>query len=113
MVRMGLKQRPRPSEGHGLSPARERVFDAIAAATEAYRPPAYVGGPAIYVRAQERLAGYYDPKPAWQRAARGGLEIIEVPDGHLDIVDRNAALVARHLDARLLALAGQTAAGQR
>ena len=105
MIRIGLKQRPRPSEGLGLSPTRQSVFDAIAGATEEYRPGVYAGGPIVYIRADEPMGGFFDPMPAWRRLARGGLEVIHVPGAHLDVIARNAPLVAMHLDSLLAAAA--------
>lgn len=98
---LGLRQRPRPSEGLGLSPARQAVFDAIATAIERYRPAPYSGGPVVYLRATQPLGGFFDPLPAWQRLARAGLEIVQLPGGHYDVTGRSAPLVASQLDARL------------
>jgi acetoacetyl-CoA synthetase len=111
MAHAGWKQRPQRGEALNLSPARQRVFDAITAAIEAYRPPVYAAGPVLYLRAAQPMGGFFDPVPAWRRVARGGLEVVCLPGGHLDVVGRNARIVATHLDARLACSPAQAVIG--
>ena len=72
------------------------------AAMDAYRPQPYDGGPVLYIRAENQVWDYFDPLPFWQRVARGGLTVIEVPGGHLDLLGANAPLVAAALDRALM-----------
>ena len=55
----------------------------------------------VFVRAAVRLEHYFDPLPLWRRIARGGLTVVEVPDGHYDMVGRNAHLIAVAIDRAL------------
>jgi len=77
------------------------VYEKMTAAMDAYRPQPYDGGPILYIRAADQIGGYFDPLPLWQRVARGGLTVIAVPGGHLDMLGPNAPLVAAALDRAL------------
>jgi acetoacetyl-CoA synthetase len=83
-------------------PAPLQVYEKMLAAMGAYRPQPYDGGPVLYIRAEDQIGGYFDPLPFWQRVARAGLTVIEVPGGHLDLLGPNAPLVAAALDGALV-----------
>ena len=83
-------------------PAPLQVYDKMMAAMGAYRPQPYDGGPVLYIRAEDQIGGYFDPLPFWQSVVRGGLTVVEVPGGHLDMLGRNAPLVAAALDRALV-----------
>jgi acetoacetyl-CoA synthetase len=91
----------RASEGLGLQPAQKLVYDRMEDALEAYRPEPYAGGRVVLVRAELQLGTHFDALPVWQSVARGGLDVIPMPDGHLDLVGLNAKPVARALDGLL------------
>ena len=88
-----------------MFPAEQPVCEKLRAAMAAYRAQPYYGGPIVYVHAAIALDGrYFDPLPLLRRIARGGLTIVEVPGGHLDLVKLNVQLVAAALDEQLLNL---------
>ena len=84
-----------------LPAAQQLVYNTMLAALAAYRPQPYQGGPVLYVRAAVELGTYFNPLPLWQRVASRGLIVVEVPDGHLDMVGPNAHLVAAAIDREL------------
>jgi acetoacetyl-CoA synthetase len=100
-IRLGLKPRRRPSHGRELSAARARVYDAVAAAHEMYRPQPYEAGPVAFIRADILQGGHFDPMPVWRRVARRGLDVIDVPGTHMDVIGSNVELVALHIDTLL------------
>ena len=78
------------------------AVDKLRAAMAAYRAKAYGGGLIVYVHAGIALDGdYSDPMPLMRRIACRGLRIVEVPNGHLDLVGLNSKLVAAALDREL------------
>ncbi|HXE48000.1 MAG TPA: thioesterase domain-containing protein, partial [Ramlibacter sp.] len=83
-------------------PAPLLVYEKMLAAMDAYRPQPYDGGPVLYIRAENQIGGYLDALPFWQRVVRGGLTVIEMPGGHLDLLGANAPLVAAALDRALM-----------
>jgi acetoacetyl-CoA synthetase len=88
-----------------MPPAQQQVKEKLTAAMAAYQPQPYHGGAIVFVRAALRLGEYFDPIPLWRRIGRGGLMIVEIPDGHLDMVGRNAPLVAAALERALMDVA--------
>ena len=87
-----------------MLPAPQPVYDRMRAAMAAYRAKPYGGGLIVYVHAAIALDGnYFDPLPLVRRIACGGLKIVEVPDGHLDLVGLNSKLVAAAFDRELAA----------
>jgi len=82
--------------------ALRNVRETLVQAMTRYRPPPYNAGPIFYVRAQTRLDERGDPMLLWQRVARGGLVIAEVPGGHFDmLIEPNLQIVAALLDKAL------------
>ncbi|MDQ3060877.1 MAG: acetoacetate--CoA ligase [Pseudomonadota bacterium] len=93
---------PRPSaQPLAMPPAQQRVKHTLWAAMADYQPQSYDAGAIIFVRASVRLVEYFDPVPLWRRVGRGGLKVVEVPDGHMDMVGRHAPLVAAALERAL------------
>ena len=85
-----------------LLPVPQPVYDKMRAAMAAYRAKSYGGGLIVYVHAAIALDGnYFDPLPLVRRIACSGLKIVEVPDGHLDLVGLNSKLVAAAFDREL------------
>ena len=82
--------------------AQQKVNNKLHAAMMAYRAQPYHGGSIVYAHAAIPLGDYFDPMPLVQRIASGGLKVVEVPDGHLDMVSVNAELIAAALDHELL-----------
>jgi len=79
--------------------ALRQVRETLVHAMTRYRPPTYNAGPILYVRAKTRLDERGDPMLLWQRVARGGLVIAEVPGSHYDlVVEPNSQVVAALLD---------------
>jgi acetoacetyl-CoA synthetase len=81
--------------------AQQQVREKMTAAMAAYQPQPYHGGPIVYVHAANELGEYFDPMPLWRRIAQGGLMVVDVPDGHYEMVAQNAPLIAAALDLRL------------
>jgi acetoacetyl-CoA synthetase len=105
--RAPIRVTPMPGQPAGsplriVSAPQQQVLEKMTAAMDAYRPQPYHGGPIVYVRAAVTQGQYYDPMPLWQRLANGGLKIVEVPDGHLDMLGPNAQLVAAAIDRALM-----------
>ena len=69
---------------------------------KAYRPRLCHGGPMVYVHTAIPQWKYVDPIPLWRRVACGGLTVVEVGDGNLDILWPNAQLVASAIDRALV-----------
>ena len=87
--------------------AQQKVSQKLRAAMTAYRAQTYQGGLIVYAHAAMPLEGYSDPMPLVQAIASGGLKVVEVPDGHLDMVSVNAGLIAAALDHELLSSSQQ------
>ena len=87
--------------------AQQKVSQKLRAAMTAYRAQTYQGGLIVYAHAAMPLEGYSDPMPLVQAIASGGLKVVEVPDGHLDMVGVNAGLIAAALDHELLSSSQQ------
>lgn len=85
-----------------MSPTQQQVREKLTAAMKIYQPQPYDAGPILFFRAAITLVEYFDPLPLWRRIARGGLKVVEIPDGHLDMVGRHAQLVGAALDRALL-----------
>jgi acetoacetyl-CoA synthetase len=100
-VMAGWRAPVRASDALGLQPAQRRVYDRMDDALRAYRPSRYEGGRIAFIRTDIPLPGYYDPLPVWRGVARAGLDLVPMPDGHLDLVGKNAAKVAGVLDGLL------------
>jgi acetoacetyl-CoA synthetase len=91
-----------------ITPAWERVYQRMCAATVAYRPQPYEGGPMVHIRSAVELGGpYIDPMPLWRQIARSGIVVVEVPGTHFEMVTSNASAVAAALD-RALAQTGRS-----
>jgi acetoacetyl-CoA synthetase len=85
-----------------LPPTMLRVREAMRAAMAVYRLPSYDAGPVQFIRAALPVGDLCNPMPAWQRAARRGLDVSRVGGSHVEmIIGRNAELLAATLD-RLL-----------
>ena len=85
-----------------MLPLPQPAVDKLRAAMAAYRAKSYGGGLIVYVHAAIALDGdYSDPMPLMRRIACCGLRIVEVPNGHLDLVGLNSKLVAAALDREL------------
>jgi acetoacetyl-CoA synthetase len=100
--RTARRRQPAATSSSAPLPAPLQVYEKMLAAMGAYRPQPYDGGPVLYIRAEDQIGGYFDPLPFWQRVARAGLTVIEVPGGHLDLLGPNAPLVAAALDGALV-----------
>jgi acetoacetyl-CoA synthetase len=99
--RIGRMRQPAATDSTP-TPAPLQVYEKMGAAMNAYRPQPYDGGPVLYIRAENQIWDYFDPLPFWQRVARGGLTVVEVPGGHLDLLGANVPLVAAALDRALV-----------
>ena len=85
-----------------MLPLPQPAVDKLRAAMAVYRAKAYGGGLIVYVHAAIALDGdYSDPMPLMRRIACRGLRIVEIPNGHLDLVGLNSKLVAAALDREL------------
>jgi len=82
--------------------SQQQVYRASQAALAAYRPAPFDASRVLYLRCRIPLSGYLDPLPAWRRVARAGLDVVNVPGEHLELMERNAAAVAAVVDAALL-----------
>lgn len=91
----------RPAQWAAMSPAQQRVYDAMIEALEAYLPGPYDGSPIVYVRSRVPLEGYFNPMPVWRRVARAGLRVVDMPGAHLDLVRAHARHVAAVVDQAL------------
>jgi acetoacetyl-CoA synthetase len=98
-----LRRRVAGSETAQLPRTPQLMHEKMRSAMMTYRPQPYHAGPIIYVRAAIPLVDYFDPMPLWRRIARSGLTVIDIPDGHLDLLGSNAKLVAAALDHALAA----------
>lgn len=91
----------RPAQWAAMSPAQQRVYDAMIEALMAYLPGPYDGSPIVYVRSRVPLEGYFNPMPVWRRVARAGLRVVDMPGAHLDLVRAHARHVAAVIDQAL------------
>jgi acetoacetyl-CoA synthetase len=90
---------PREALDLTITPAWETVYQRMCAATAAYRPQPYEGGPMVHVRTAVELGGeYIDPMPLWRQIARSGMVVVTVPGTHFEMVTVNAKAVAAALD---------------
>lgn len=101
-IRIAPMLRQPSAKPQAMPPAQQQVKETLTQAMTAYQPQPYHGGTILFVRAALRMGEYFDPIPLWRRIGRGGLTIVEIPDGHLDMVGRNAPLVAAALDRALM-----------
>ncbi len=99
----GAAQPPAFAASPDWPAAQQRVYRASLCALAAYRPTPYDGGRVLYVRSRIPLRGYLDPLPAWRDAARAGLDVVDVPGEHLELMERQATNVAAAIDAMLQA----------
>jgi acetoacetyl-CoA synthetase len=100
-ARLTGRQAARPGDlpaPAGLSAAQQAVYAAGLAALADWRPQPLHGVPVTYVRCDVPLGGHDDPLPVWRAVARGGLEVVRMPGGHLDLVGAQAPALARVLD---------------
>ena len=74
----------------GLGELQRAVFARLIASLERYEPRPYEGSSVVFVKAQEPLAGYFDPTSVWRRVLRGPLRVERVPGGHLQLVRAQA-----------------------
>ena len=84
------------------SAQQRQVLEKTNAAMKAYRPRLCHGRPMVYVHTAIPQWKYVDPMPLWRRVACGGLTVVEVGDGNLDILWPNAQLVASAIDRALV-----------
>ncbi len=85
----------------GLGEHQRAVFASLIASLGRYEPHPYDGA-VLFVKAQEPLAGYFDPMGVWRRVLLGPLRVEMVPGGHLQLVRAQAGRLARVIDAALL-----------
>jgi len=67
------------------------------------------GGPIVLFRASERsLRGARDPYAGWKGFASGGVEVCEIPGGHVSILTKpQVQILAEHLKARIQSVQSQ------
>lgn len=105
-ARMRAGQMPRKSQEYDptMPPVLTQLRETMRVAMTMYRPKPYHGGPIVYLRSVKREAGVIDPMPAWQRVARGGLVVAEIPGTHYDLIaEPELRVVAAVLDQYLKA----------
>jgi acetoacetyl-CoA synthetase len=87
------------SHNAALPPLMLKVREAMRVAMTRYRPQAYFGSKIVFLRAQIPQDGRGNPLPLWQRIARAGLMVIDIPGDHNGLVlEPNVAHVAAALN---------------
>jgi acetoacetyl-CoA synthetase len=101
LVRMHAGHIALQPESHNaaLPPLMLKVREAMRVAMTRYRPQAYFGSKIVFLRAQIPQDGRGNPLPLWQRIARAGLMVIDIPGDHNGLVlEPNVAHVAAALN---------------
>ncbi|SAK52224.1 acetoacetyl-CoA synthetase [Caballeronia temeraria] len=77
-----------------MPPVLRRMRDTFRTAMNNYRPKPFEGGRIVYVRAASREEDRGDPLPLWQKIARGGLTVAEVPGNHAGVIEEPGVYAA-------------------
>src|SRR3569833_1191733 len=99
LMRLGWGARGRRAAGVTVMPSTyAEVWDAARRAYRAYEPREYPGRVTLF-RARGRDPGCpADPAPEWIRWCRGGVEIRDIPGGHVSLmIEPNVTTLAREL----------------
>jgi amino acid adenylation domain-containing protein len=87
---------------HFLPRALKDVREAINQAGVQYTLRPYAGAVALFCASEKSLRGVRDPYAGWQSLAGGGLEVYEIPGGHVSILaEPQVRVLAQHLQACL------------
>jgi thioesterase domain-containing protein len=83
---------------HFLPRALKDVREAINQAGVHYALRPYAGHVALFCASEKSLRGVRDPNRGWQSLAGGGLEVYEIPGGHVSILaEPQVRVLAQHL----------------
>jgi oxalate---CoA ligase len=87
---------------HFLPRALKDVREAINQAGMQYAIRPYPGSATLFCASEKSLRGGRDPRSGWQNLAAGGLEVYEIPGGHVSILaEPQVRVLAQHLQACL------------
>jgi len=87
---------------HFLPRALKDVREAINQAGMQYEMRRYPGPVTLFCASEKSLRGVRDPYAGWQSLAAGGLEVYEIPGGHVSILaEPQVRVLAQHLRACL------------
>jgi thioesterase domain-containing protein len=87
---------------HFLPRALKDVREAINQAGMQYALRPYAGAVTLFCASEKSLRGVRDPNRGWKSLAGGGLEVYEIPGGHVSILaEPQVRLLAEHLQACL------------
>jgi oxalate---CoA ligase len=87
---------------HFLPRALKDVRAAINQAGMQYSIRPYPGAVTLFCASEKSLRGARDPYAGWQGLAAGGLEVYEIPGGHVSILaEPQVRVLAQHLQACL------------
>lgn len=87
---------------HFLPRALKDVREAINQAGMQYEMRRYPGSVTLFCASEKSLRGVRDPYAGWQSLAAGGLEVYEIPGGHVSILaEPQVRVLAQHLRACL------------
>ena len=84
--RFGGNDSTRQSDGTVGNQGKNAVWSAIERAVRQYRPQPYPGPVTLFRATDRRITGTYSRTCGWERLARGGIRVIDVPGTHSTVL---------------------------